>query len=178
MPNPVPCWSNGALVSSANSINAFLFDPAIAVDQRTSGTGAGDVYVVVSQANPKHTSITNIYLPLAAISLSACSGRLQISGADNNASFPWVQVRPDGGITVSYAEFDFSGQTTVGIRFLNCTPAGAPNPPVCGAPIAAIDESQPLQLSFPGDTRVTGDFRLSQTRQSPRAGRLYRHRRS
>ena len=155
--NPVPCWSGAALVD-AGSINAFLFDPAIAVDQRTSGIGAGDAYVVVSQANPKQTSITNIYVTACSNSLSACSGRLQISGADTSTWYPWVQVRPDGGITVSYAELTFSDEIAqLAIRFVNCTPGGAPNPPTCSAPLAAIADSQPLSLSSPGDVRVGGE---------------------
>ena len=155
--NPVPCWSGGALINSAG-INAFLFDPAIAVDQRTSGTGAGDVYVVVSQANPQQTNITNIYITACRNSLSGCSGRFEISGSDAGASFPWVQVRPDGGITVSYANYTFGTLASMAIRFVNCTPAGAPNPPTCSAPIAAIAEPQPLPDSTPGDTAVAGEI--------------------
>jgi hypothetical protein len=156
--NPVPCWPAGALIDSG-SINAFLFDPAIAVDQRTSGTGAGDVYVVVSQANPRQTNITNIYVTVCNNSLSACSSRLAISGADTTTTNPWVQVRPDGGITVSYGELTFTNEIAqLGIRFVNCTPVGAPNPPTCSAPIAAINETQPLGVSTPGDTPVSGEM--------------------
>lgn len=45
-----------------------------------------------------------ITLSACTNSLSACGGPVLISGPDTAAYAAWVQVRPDGGITVSYVD--------------------------------------------------------------------------
>lgn len=42
------CFTTGS-VFNITTLNAFLFNPDIAVDSRNSGTGAGDVYTVVER---------------------------------------------------------------------------------------------------------------------------------
>jgi hypothetical protein len=56
------CFTTGS-VSNITSLNDFLVDPNLAVDQRTSGTGAGDVYTVVTETLAPHDfGDTSIFL--------------------------------------------------------------------------------------------------------------------
>ena len=156
--NPGTCWGPNAGLLNVSTLNAFEYNPALAVDQRTSGTGAGDVYAVVAQADPNDTQLTYIYVGACNNVLTACSGSVLVSGADTNTSFPWVQVRPDGGITISYAVGDTTiSSTPAYFRFVNCTPGGAPNPPTCSAPIAAVTEPNKMLQTFPGDVQFLDD---------------------
>jgi hypothetical protein len=138
--NPGACWPIDVL---ANATPAALLvgNPAIAVDQRKTGTGSGDVYVAASQESPG---------PLNQITLSACarlnlecSQSIIISGTDTNTEYSTVQVRPDGGITVSYASASNCDYvcSEIQFKFVTCTPAGAPNPPTCNAPVLVKTES-------------------------------------
>src|SRR3974390_3079710 len=54
------CWPTGNVVNGSE-LNAFLSNPHLAVDARSSGTGAGDVYVVVTQ-NDASNSNPHIWL--------------------------------------------------------------------------------------------------------------------
>src|SRR5262249_15585506 len=64
------CWTTGAAIN-ITSLNSFLSSPHIAIDQRSTGTGAGDVYTVVTQANPNNGK--------TSISLTACTTGLNCS---------------------------------------------------------------------------------------------------
>lgn len=92
------CFTTGS-VFSITELNAFLSNPHIAVDQRTSGAGAGNVYAVVTQANPNKTIQTQISLFACQNADLNCSSSISISGTDLEANNAWAQVRPDGGIT-------------------------------------------------------------------------------
>src|SRR5262249_31217449 len=124
------CWTTGAAIN-ITSLNSFLSSPHIASDQRSTGTGAGDVYTVVTQANPNNGK-TSISLTACTNGLN-CSKSITVSGADQQADFSWVQVRPDGKITISYRNTTFPGINPEQIRFVTCTPNGAPQPPTCSA---------------------------------------------
>jgi hypothetical protein len=134
--NPNACW-NVEVVADGLQLNNGYRDPVIAVDQRTQGTGGGDVYVAAGMAtftNPGEEY--QISLMACTNSTLNCSSNVIVSGEDKTAFYPSVQVRPDGGITIAYAnlvvkKFQISAYE---IRFVNCTPQGAPNPPTCGAP--------------------------------------------
>lgn len=118
------CWMQTPPVQIAPTFQEGI-DPILAVDERTSGTGAGDVYLVGEGPSVFIVACTN---------LLKCSSMLTID-TDDNYNNPFVQVRPDGLITISYMQ-SVSGQSfyTQTIDFITCTPAGAPNPPVCGKP--------------------------------------------
>jgi hypothetical protein len=98
---------------------------SIAVDERptSAGTGAGDVYVVTEIADNTVNSASLI----ACTNTLNCGAAIAINSGDNSQSSAYVRVRPDGVITVNYV-----GDGT--IKFVTCTPAGAPNPPKCAAP--------------------------------------------
>ncbi len=131
---PEACWPISG-VADPEPVNIGLGSPSIAVDQRTQGTGAGDVYVTAVQfgGNPYY----QIILTACANSTLECGSSVIISGADSLPNYSSVQVRPDGGITVSYANVVIENHEIFEyqIKFVNCTPKGAPNPPACTAPI-------------------------------------------
>jgi hypothetical protein len=63
-----------------------------------------------------------------------------------------VQVRADGGITVSYANIKFGSvllDAAYTMRFVNCTPQGAPKAPICTAPILVANETQAVYATIP-----------------------------
>lgn len=146
----VGCFT-AASVFNITTLNAFLSSPHVAVDQRSTGTGAGDVYAVVTQADPNNTLHTSVFLMACENANLNCSNSIQISGADLEGDFGWVQVRPDGSITVSYRNTSFPGINPEDIKFVNCTPHGAPNPPTCSAPVLVTREKTPIFASFIGD---------------------------
>lgn len=140
-----------ASVFNITTLNAFLSSPHIAVDQRSRGTGAGDVYAVVTQRDPNNTLHSSISMFACRNADLNCSGSIKISGADLEGDFAWVQVRPDGSITVSYRNTTFPGINPEDIKFVNCTPNGAPNAPTCSAPVLVTREKTPIFASFIGD---------------------------
>lgn len=128
------CWmQTQPVLLDANSEN-FYQELGIAVDQRSSGTGAGDVYVVASD-------LANLYLVTCTTSLKCSSLQTLATFSENFNQYPYVQVRADGVITISY-----TGDGTypsLPIMFLICTPAGAPNPPTCQQPVMVTTVAVP-----------------------------------
>src|SRR5579864_2188116 len=123
------CWGTTApvLVGQAPSFGAIPSQdlPSLAVDERATGVGAGNVYVAFG---------TGSTMALAACkgSTLACSAPLTISDSTDASTIDaHVEVRPDGIITVTYNDANFAGVPDT-IKFVSCTPAGAPTPPVCG----------------------------------------------
>jgi len=142
------CWPIGA-VTNISDLNAFIFNPHIDVDSRASGTGAGDVYTVVTQNNEQNT---NPHISLTACTNGLnCGSSISISGADTGPGFAWVQVRPDGGITISYV-------TATAVKFVSCTPNGAPKAPTCSAPILAAAENNSISGVLIGDVNMLDVF--------------------
>src|SRR3984957_96854 len=137
-----PCFAPVA-VTNITGLNAFLDNPSIAVDPRTAGVGAGDLYTVVTQRNADNTSF-HISLTACTNGLN-CGNSISISAkADMQADFAWVQVGAYGGITVSYRNTTFPGVNKEEIRFVTCAPAGAPNPPTCGSPVLVTTVKTPV----------------------------------
>lgn len=151
------CFITGS-VSNITGVNNFLVEPNLAVDQRTSGTGAGDVYTVVTETLSKNNfRDTSISLMACTNADLNCSNNILISGEDAEAKFGWVQVRPDGDITVSYINLNSLVPTSEEVKFVTCTPNGAPKTPTCGAPVLVTTETAPLFSKFIGQTRLV-DF--------------------
>jgi hypothetical protein len=154
--SPAFCW----LVGSVNNIvpeNTGVSNPTLAVDQRTKGTGAGDVYNTASWGQGAQQ--TQIILAACTNSELNCSSSVVISGSDTLAVLPSVQVRADGGITVSYANlvirnFEYFEYE---MKFVNCKPQGAPNPPTCDAPVLVTKEKHPGVVT-PGDELNSTDL--------------------
>jgi hypothetical protein len=137
------CWPTKRMVLSDASF-ARVYEPHLAVDERASGTGAGDVY---SAASIFFTS-GNEGLALVACTntLAACSAPLGIYGTPAHPVIKaHVAIRPDGRITITWIVWDSSeDNATVVIRYSSCAPAGAPAPPTCGAPSFGHVETQSL----------------------------------
>jgi hypothetical protein len=150
------CFTTGS-VFNITSVNNLLVDPNLAVDQRTSGTGAGDVYTVVTETLAKNGfGDTSISLMACTNANLDCSNNILISGADAEAQFAWVQVRPDGVITVSYVNANSLAPTSEEVKFVTCTPNGAPKAPTCGAPVLIATETYLRRI---GQTRLQ-DFMM------------------
>jgi hypothetical protein len=134
------CWPTGTVVNVVGA-DQFLTSPHIAVDPRQTGsaTGAGDLYTVVTELMGSDTSIV---LNACTNHNLNCSNPIVISGGDLNADFSFVQVRPDGLITVSYRNLTSAGPED--IMFVTCTPNGAPAAPTCGSPQLVTAESNPV----------------------------------
>lgn len=160
VPNPVPCFVPVAQLPNFVPFisSSGLFAPSIAVDQRPTGTGtgAGDVYTTVAQNNADG-SRTSISLSACTNTLSRCSNLVTVSGSDTRTSNPWVQVRPDGGITVSYVQRESNTPTSaMDLRFVNCQPGGSPHPPTCAPPVPVVTETQPAGI--PGEVQLTPQY--------------------
>jgi len=104
---------------------------SIAVDERptSAGTGAGDVYVVTAIADNTQNNVSLV----ACTNMLNCGPAIVISAGEDAEGSSYVRVRPDGVITVNYVGVNDTSFSST-IKFVTCTPAGAPNPPVCTAP--------------------------------------------
>jgi hypothetical protein len=136
-------------IPSAGEFNALDY-PSIAVDERAnaSGTGSGDVYVAFDGGNGQGGVVVNL---VSCSNHLSCSPPVVISSRGENVAFngtedAYVQVRPDGKITVTYLDQTNSNETspTEIIKFVMCQPGGAPTPPVCSAPAVVAKETQTI----------------------------------
>ncbi len=133
------CWmQTPPVLLDANSPD-FYGELGIAVDERATGTGAGDVYVAAEQNGI-------LYLVACTNSALNCSPLLTLKTfVSNSNEFPFVQVRSDGVIAISYLG-DFDPYPSVPIMFLTCTPAGAPKQPVCQQAVTVTNVVTPSGL--------------------------------
>lgn len=151
------CWPTTGIANftNPNISQAALLNPQIAVDPRTSGTGAGDVYVVAKFENSTNfPAVANVQIIACTNQGLHCGSPAVVSGSDTFGSFPFVQVRHDGTITISYWTFTqpFGNQPNpIDIKFVICTPKGAPNAPVCSTPSLVATSDVP-GLFVPGDS--------------------------
>src|SRR5579862_8524332 len=138
------CWPLGTIVNlAANSTDEFtLLRQHLAVDPRASGTGAGSVYVVAEVEDlSKQPAVTTIQVVTCSNESLTCGSPATVSGTDIFTRNPWVQVRQDGVVTVSYTNFDKLPPAASQIKFATCQPQSAPNPPVCSTPTVVANQS-------------------------------------
>jgi hypothetical protein len=139
------CWPTRVHLTHVAGLEAHPQDkPHLAVDERASGTGAGNVYVTATQFDFGQDS-TKISLVACRNDLSACSQARVISGSDADAHLSHVAVRPDGEVTVTYVNAVEAG-TIAEIRYVRCTPRGAPSAPTCAGPTLVHEEVLPLRF--------------------------------
>ncbi len=145
------CWeATPPAIVDPISTGGLLIDPwdapSLVVDERATGTGAGDVYIAVQSFN---SATAPILLFACTNSTLTCSSPVTASnaavGALGNGN-AYVQVRPDGNITVTYVNGGI-GQPQDAVQFASCTPNGAPNPPTCSAPTLITNETQPIAVA-------------------------------
>ncbi len=170
--NDTGCWPTSTAADVQNtfgtvsSTGRFIDKPHLAVDERPKGSAkeAGNVYVT-NTVFDFNFGTTTIDLTACTNSLKACSSPITVSGHDgtffdNFTQLSHVSVRPDGIITVSYVRVNLGfpiGQT-FDLKWVICTPAGAPNPPSCSPPTIIVTETQPLPF---GGTLAAEDFRVT-----------------
>ena len=120
------CWPTSILVDIGTIFTTLDIRPNLVLDERADGggPGAGDLYVSGARA-----SAYSVFIAACRNNLSACSSSVKISGEDV-ADNPHIAVRPDGGITASYTASTSQG---LDIKWVTCSPNGAPNPPTCAA---------------------------------------------
>src|ERR1700722_6214921 len=98
------CWASTppVLLFAQPSFDSVADVPQIAVDERATGagTGAGDVYVVDAEFNFS-AQTKSVFLAKWTNSLT-CGQPLLISGSSVAAGGPYVRVRTDGLITISF----------------------------------------------------------------------------
>ena len=144
----ITCWPLGA-VTHINPPGSVIFNPHLVVDQRKSGKGAGDLYLITT-VQDTNAGTFSIFLT-ACTNFLNCGSSVLVSGSDQSANNSWVQVRPDGGVTVSYENLPSRGMGRMDIKFVNCTPGGAPNAPSCSAPVLVAAEKSPIFATVLGD---------------------------
>lgn len=146
------CWPTGVVINPLPlPFTAFFNDkPHMAVDERSSGTGAGNVYVTFTEFDFLDR-FSRILMVSCTNTLLACSAPTIVSDNDVETQFSHVSVRPDGFVTVSYEEFTSAG---IQIKFVTCTPANAPATPSCNLPTLVTTETQPLLFLGANDFRV------------------------
>ncbi len=138
------CWPLGTIANlAANSTDEFtLLRQHLAVDPRTSGAGAGNVYIVGEVVDlSKNPAVTTIQIVTCSNQSLTCGSAATVSGADAFTLDPWVQVRPDGVVTVSYVNRTKQPPAPSQIKFVTCQPQNSPNPPVCSTPTVAATQN-------------------------------------
>lgn len=134
------CWEGPALGVNAivadEQTSFFTDKPDSWVDTRTAGTGAGNVYITDTLFGIGAT----IQLIACTNDLTACSAPETISGGDLSTQFSDIKTKANGTITITYGNYftvsTFTGPIfTVDIKYVSCTPNGAPTPPTCAAPV-------------------------------------------
>ncbi len=139
------CWPTKKVVlaASAHPIDGFFLDkPHFAVDERTRGTGAGNIYIAATEFD-NSSGDERIKLVACTNSLASCSSPIAIS-TGSGLQFPHVAIRPNGHITLTWLSVIDSFAPTYQILYRACTPAGAPAAPTCGATSLVHTETQPL----------------------------------
>ncbi len=120
------CAGSTGIIVDASEDN-MADTPALGQDPRTSGTGAGDIYIVSPSIRDLRTVVLLTACKGAFATASDCSSPVLLNGS-LDGGMPSVAVvggGPNAGaIVISYV-------TDAGFYYVSCTPAGAPNPPVC-----------------------------------------------
>jgi hypothetical protein len=160
------CWPTQRLVNtlpigSGFAASFFQDKPSMTVDERTSGTGAGNVYIAATEFDAGPPQVSRIWLVSCKNLLTACSSPIFISGFDTATQFSDLRVRPNGGVTITYTSFTSTG---VDVKYVSCAPANAPATPSCSPPGIVAAETQPIFILGAEDFRVatypTHDHRM------------------
>jgi len=135
------CWMQTppALV---NPVSQPFFNSEfnLAVDERATGTGAGDVYLVADTYIASSAAYAVVIVACTNQTLK-CSPMATLATA---GALPYVQVRQDGVVTVSYLAAAELTSSPEPVAFVTCTPAGAPLAPLCGTPTTVTTIAHPL----------------------------------
>lgn len=170
------CWPASMLLAADPNVGDLDDKPHLRVDERSTGVGAGDIYLTYTWFTSTASVINLVTCPAAFTSILDCSSPQTISHPnDVSTQFSHISVRPDGVITISYVNFEVfvlpQGNPFLveqaNIKLVTCTPNGAPNPPTCSLPSVVAQEKQPIPFSaiaeqgFRMDTYPTHDQRFN-----------------
>jgi hypothetical protein len=153
------CWPVSAELTPVQ--NGFDLAPHLAVDQRElgKGMGAGDVYAsFIVDVNGG----AQLVLTACKNDLSACSSPVVVNGNDPAITGAnSLRIRPDiathlsNSVTITYVNVTTGGPPdflqTFDIKYVTCTPQGAPAAPVCSNPKLVTSETQPIPGVGGGD---------------------------
>ena len=165
-PKNAKCWPASIVINPADGVTtAFNDKPHMTVDERSSGTGAGDVYVTWTEFTSSATNIDLMACKNGFLALADCSSKVVVASDSSSTSFlqfSHVAVRPanassnPGEITITYVKptpVGFPTPTTpvvvpatetMAINYVKCTPKGAPTAPTCGSPTTVFTENTPI----------------------------------
>ena len=137
------CWPLGKLINPLPSpMGQYEQDsPGLAYDDGNGHVGAGNAYVTGTEFDFK-ANTSRIWL-VACTSGLTCSSPVMISAGDTAAQLSYVQVRPDGGVTITYVQSP-NPFGPIDIKYVACLPQGAPVNPSCAPPVLVMHETQPL----------------------------------
>jgi hypothetical protein len=137
------CWPLSKLINPLpGPFGPYQQDvPSLAADFRVLGVGAANVYVTGTEFD-FNAGNSRIWL-VACTYFFSCSSPVVISGSDTGAQFSNVQVRPDGGVTISYVNKP-SNSKSGAIKYVACLPQGAPVTPSCAPPVLVLNDPAPL----------------------------------
>jgi hypothetical protein len=121
------CAGSTGIIVEASEDN-YADAPVITQDPRTSGTGAGDIYIVSASVRYLRTVVLLTACKAAFNTASDCSSPVLLNGSAD-AGLPGVAV-VGGGPNAGAIAVSFVSDAN-GFQYVSCTPAGAPNPPVC-----------------------------------------------
>ena len=142
------CWPTGILVNLGHFFNPRSVKPELVVDQRASGTGAGDVYISATESGTTNGNFRqDVYITACKNDLSACSPSIVVSGKDKYGDLSSLSLRPDGGVTLTYTVFHSGGGSSAAeadIKFVTCSPEGAPKPVTCQPAMLVTHEKQAI----------------------------------
>jgi len=140
------CWPTSALINLSSILTADNSSPHLAVDERLAGsaTGAGDVYVSATQLGPGGSAVV---VTACKNNLSGCSSPLTVSSPDPFADLSHVAIRPDGGVTITYVVQSGGAigiPESADIKYVSCTPRGAPQTLSCAPARLIQTETQAI----------------------------------
>jgi hypothetical protein len=158
------CWPTRVLFNPQPAGSVFIDKPHLRVDDRAAGIGAGNVYLTWSRFDLA-SGASQIQLAVCPANFAAeCSAPINISSDDPQTQFSHIAVRPDGVITVTYVNINVIpagiqnyARQTFDIKYVSCTPNGAPAAPTCSAPSLITTEKTPLAF---GGTLAANIFRV------------------
>jgi hypothetical protein len=147
------CWPTRRLARTGFPV---LRGPHLAVDERASGPGAGNVYLVF--ADFQFEFDTRLLLVACTNSLATCTAPVTIDFTHVFVGGGHVAVRPDGQVTITWVTGDSFGMS---VQYLSCPPATPPAAPTCGSPSVVhtwfpVDGNTPDRLvAYPADLVLT-----------------------
>jgi hypothetical protein len=154
------CFGTFAVALGASQEDTADFDNSTQ-DPRSSGTGAGDIYVTWDEFDNDFVPSTSIDLAVCTAtftSLANCSSPMIVSAAaDTDVAFGWLSVVPAGAnagkVTVVY--MNLTGALPQ-IKMAVCTPNGAPKAPTCAAPTVVTTLATPITSFSEGGFTIGG----------------------